>query len=187
LETNCLLIENQLVWNNPNHSCADDVVAYKVYYTPYILNDYSVIYNSISPNDTSYLHSGISSIVGCYYVTALDSFGNESDPSNLACVDIDSCNIYRLPNVFTPNGDMFNDYFIPFPYDFVEKVDMKIFNRWGSMVYETEDPDVNWDGKDINTSKDCSEGVYFFVCDVYEYRLEGLKIRTIQGTVSLYR
>lgn len=187
VSTDCQIIENILVWNNPNNSCANDVVAYNLYYTPSLNDDYSVIYSPSNPDDTTFIHNNIISVVGCYYVTSIDSFNNQSAASNLACVDLDSCRLYRLPNVFTPNGDGYNDEFIPFPYDFVKEVRMTIFNRWGAVVFKTENPDILWDGKDINSKKDCSEGVYFYVCDVYEYRLEGLKIRTLHGSLSLYR
>ena len=185
--TNCLEIKNFLIWNNPNNTCANDVIAYKLYYTENYNADYSVIYNPLNPNDTLFTHSGLSSIVGCYYVVAIDSFDNQSQNSNLICIELDSCDLYKLPNVFTPNDDNINDFFIPFPYDFVEKVNMQILNRWGTLVFKTEDPDIMWDGKDINTKQDCSEGVYFYICDVYEYRLEGLKIRKLQGMINLYR
>ncbi|RLD45073.1 MAG: hypothetical protein DRI86_06125 [Bacteroidetes bacterium] len=187
LTTDCKLIENQLNWTNPNNSCTNDVVAYKLYYTQNINEEYSEIYNPLNPLDTSYLHTGMNNVIGCYYVTAIDSFDNESNASNIECIDIDSCLPYHLPNVFTPNGDGINDLFIPYPYDFVEKVNMTILNRWGSMVFQTKNPDINWDAKDMTTNKDCSEGVYFYICDVYEYRIEGIKVRTIQGTITLYR
>ncbi len=187
LSTDCRLIENQLNWTNPNNICTNDVVSYKLYYTPTINDNYAEIYNPLNPLDTSYLHSGMNTVIGCYYVTAIDSFDNESNASNIECIRMDSCQPYKLPNVFTPNGDGINDNFTPFPYDFVEKVKMTILNRWGAMVFQTEDPEINWDGKDMTTNKDCSEGVYFYICDVYEYRIEGIKVRTIQGTVSLYR
>ena len=185
--TNCTLIENYLVWNNTNNSCSDDVVAYKLYYKQSLNNDYNEIYYAQNENDTTYMHSGLETIVGCYYVIAIDSFGNESELSKLTCIDIDSCRLYSLPNVFTPNNDGYNDLFVPFPYDFVEKVDMNIFNRWGGLVFSTTDPDINWDGKDMTTNNNSTDGVYFFVCVVYEKRLEGIVERTIHGTVSLYR
>ena len=187
VNTDCIQIENNLKWTNPNNSCANDVVEYKVYYVADNLGDYSEIYHSLSATDTTYIHIGLETVVGCYYVTAIDSFKNESVASNLVCVDIDSCRLYRLPNVFTPNGDGYNDLFVPFPYDFVERVDMSIFNRWGGVVYTTTDIDINWDGKDMTTNGECTEGVYFFVCEVYEHRLDGVIKRIIHGTVSLYR
>ncbi len=185
--TDCFLIENLLQWTNPNNTCVDDVVRYNLYYTPDLNSDYSVIHNASPASDTIFNHIGMETIVGCYYVTAIDSFDNESDASNRVCVDIDSCRLYTLPNVFTPNNDGFNDLFVPFPYDFVESVNMNIYNRWGGLVFTTTDADINWDGKDLNTGNDCTDGVYFFDCEVFEYRLEGLQSRTINGTVSLYR
>jgi gliding motility-associated-like protein len=89
--------------------------------------------------------------------------------------------------VFTPNGDGTNDFFIPFPYDFVEKIDLQIFNRWGVVVFKTTDPDINWDGKDKNSKRDCADGVYYYVCDVFEKRLSGLQKRTLSGTIQILR
>ena len=62
-----------------------------------------------------------------------------------------------------------------------------IYNRWGVPVFTSEDPDINWDGRDMNTNKECSEGVYFYVCEVFEQRLEGIVKRDIKGTVTLIR
>ncbi|MDX9906541.1 MAG: gliding motility-associated C-terminal domain-containing protein, partial [Bacteroidales bacterium] len=103
------------------------------------------------------------------------------------CIDNDTCSTYRLPNVFTPNFDGYNDVFHPFPYTSVERIDVTIFNRWGGMVYETEDPDINWDGKDMNTNADCSDGVYFYVCRVYEITLLGVVPRELRGSVTIIR
>jgi hypothetical protein len=69
----------------------------------------------------------------------------------------------------------------------VEKIDLTIFNRWGRIVFKTDDPKINWDGKNQKNNKDCSQGVYFYVCDVYEITLEGLRKRIIRGSVSIYR
>ncbi len=188
VSTDCNTATNTIVWSNPNYDCADDVVAYKLYFSPSVEDDFSEIYSTTDLSDTVFIHQNIESgIVGCYSVTAIDSFNNESNYSTQVCVDIDSCQLYRLPNVFTPNGDGRNDYFHPFPYDFVERVNMKIYNRWGGLVFQTDDPDIMWDGKDINSKEDCAEGVYFYECEVYEYRLEGLKMRELRGTVSLFR
>ncbi len=185
LTTDCEF--NYLNWNNPNDSCADDVVKYKIYYTPSEGGDFALLTIITDPDNTSFVHRGFSSIAGCYFIVAVDFYDNESVQSNIECIDIDNCELYRLPNVFTPNGDFINDLFVPFPYDYVERIDIKIFNRWGAIVFETTDPDINWDGKDKNTNKDCSTGVYYFVCDVYEIRLHGPVKRTISGSVTLMR
>ncbi|MCF8296861.1 MAG: gliding motility-associated C-terminal domain-containing protein [Saprospiraceae bacterium] len=186
VRTDCLNIENTLTWNNPNNSCADDVVKYEVYYSSQTNGDFTIITIISNPNDTVYIHSGLKSIAGCYSVVAVDSFDNKSVFSNVVCVDIDSCDLYSLPNVFTPNGDGYNDFFIPFPYNFVDHIDLQIFNRWGNIVFVSNDPDINWDGKNKDSHNIVPDGVYFYVCDVFEIRLEGLVKRTIKGFVHVY-
>lgn len=157
------------------------MVAYNLYYSTSIDGTLSLIHNTNSTEDTTYLHFPPGSLAGCYAVTAVDSFGNESNPSVLSCVD--NCINFMLPNVFTPNGDELNDYFRPYAYSFVERVDMKIYNRWGDLVFQTEDTDINWDGKLMNSDRLVSPGVYYYVCDVYEPRLTGLEVRNLVGFV----
>jgi gliding motility-associated-like protein len=56
--------------------------------------------------------------------------------------------IYYIPNTFTPDNDEFNQHFQPVftagydPYDF----NMLIFNRWGEIIFESNDASVGWDG-----------------------------------------
>jgi gliding motility-associated-like protein len=68
----------------------------------------------------------------------------------------------------------------------VEKVDMKIFNRYGQLVYETTDPAINWDGRYRNGNSRVATGVYYYICDVYEPRISGIEIRTLVGFIHLY-
>ncbi|MPM07416.1 hypothetical protein SDC9_53722 [bioreactor metagenome] len=188
VSVNCDDVANYLIWTNPATTCGDgDVGGYEIYFSPMTDGEFVLIDTIADPNDTSYMHLGVSSVAGCYAVVAVDTSGNSSDFSNIVCVDIDECDLYQLPNVFTPNGDGYNDFFIPFPYDFVEKINIKIFDRWGLIVFKTEDPDILWDGKNQNTNIDCSEGVYYYICDVYEKRLSGIRKRTLTGSVHLYR
>jgi gliding motility-associated-like protein len=92
-----------------------------------------------------------------------------------------------LPNVFSPNGDGINDMFISKNLnDAIERVEMKIFNRFGQLVYETSDPAINWEGKFRNTDKPVPSGVYYYICDVYEPRINGTAIRTLTGFIHLY-
>ena len=136
------------------------------------------------PEVIEYKHYPTNGLAGCYAVAARDSAGNEGLPSPKACVDM--CEYYRLPNVFTPNGDGKNDLYHPLPYQFIDHIEMTITNRWGKVVYETTDPDINWDGKDQNNGSAVPDGVYYYRCVVYERRLTGLEDRELSGYITVF-
>jgi gliding motility-associated-like protein len=176
---------NIVTWNNPNHSCANDVVSYKLFYKNQINSNVQLLAEIKDANDTIFRHVSHETLAACYEVTAIDSFGNESIPSTLVCVD--SCTGYELPNVFTPNGDGNNDIFKSYnPNGYVKKVEMKIYNRWGKLVYKTDNPEINWDGRDIDSKRFVPTGIYYYICDVFEPRLTGLEARNITGFIHLY-
>jgi gliding motility-associated-like protein len=125
------------------------------------------------------------SMGGCYQVSAIDSFGNESPLSSKVCIDI--CEYYILPNFFTPNNDGRNDIYYSLNLnDFVKQVDMQIFNRWGQLVYETEDPDIAWDGRHLKSKELVSSGVYYYICTAYEPRITGEFERLLTGFIHVY-
>lgn len=67
-----------------------------------------------------------------------------------------------IPNVFTPNGDGDNDsYFVEGKG--ITEFKMHIVNRWGNIVFETDDINEAWDGK-VNGNT-CADGVYFYRID----------------------
>jgi gliding motility-associated-like protein len=183
----CDLEETYLNWTNPNNSCADDVTRYNLYFSPFEGDSLELLTTFDSQFDTSYIHKDRGSIAGCYYVTALDSieYNNESLPSNIVCID--NCEgYYELPNIFTPNGSGVNDLYHPLlPIKFVDSIDIVIVNRWGTTVFETSDPLINWDGTDQKTGDPCSAGVYFYTIVVYEIKLAGLVPRAFQGNIQL--
>ncbi len=72
---------------------------------------------------------------------------NGHDCPSTACKDIPVIYIpiVELPTAFTPNGDDNNDVFIVRGKDII-KIDLKIFNRWGQLVFHSKDPYLGWDG-----------------------------------------
>ncbi len=187
INTDCDQSSNILSWIMPGDTCPTDIAKYYIYYTLLPQTEWQLIDSIPDPLDTSYTHRPAQSVVGCYAVRAIDSVGNISDFSNTVCINSDACPAYRLPNIFTPNNDGKNDYFRPFPYTSVAEIHLKIFDRWGREVFETHDPEINWDGKDMTTHQPCSEGVYFYVCDVWEITLNGMILRTLRGSVTILR
>ena len=186
ISVDCELLENKLSWTNPP-DCHTDIATYYIYFSSLVNETPQLIDSVPDPFVLNYTHRN-PSINGCYQVAAIDSTGNLGERSEIICVSSDSCSNYKLPNVFTPNDDPYNQYFQPLPgYSLVDKVDMTIFNRWGRIVFQTQDPQIMWDGRNMNSNQPCDEGVYFYVCDVFEITLEGLSKRTINGTVTLLR
>ena len=146
--------------------------------------DFAILDTIADINTTAFVDDSLNSIAGCYAVTSVDSFGNESSFSNLVCID--NCPFYELPNVFTPNGDGKNDFFTPLhPYKYVKDIDIKIYNRWGTEVFRTTDPEILWDGKSAQSKMLCSDGVYFYVCIVHEIRLKGIIPHVLTGNVHV--
>jgi len=175
---------NHITWSYVDDSCAHDVLGYRLYFSPTIEETPLLIETFNSKEDSVFNHYPDNSLTGCYFITAVDSFENESRPSVRLCLD--ECSNYLLPNVFSPNGDGINDIYRPFRTAYVERVEMTIFNRWGLEVFRTEDPDINWDGKTSDTDQLVSPGVYYYICDVYEYRLTGIEVYALTGIIYVY-
>jgi gliding motility-associated-like protein len=99
----------------------------------------------------------------------------------------DNCPVYTLPNVFTPNSDGVNDLFIPFPYRGVKEIDMKMYNRWGNLVFSTQDPAVLWDGTNQKSKVQVPESVYYYTCLVTFKKLAGDELVQLKGYVHVLR
>lgn len=182
--SDCAMPSVVLQWNNPNHVCSDDAIKYNLYFAE--TDNVDLVFTSSinNINDTVLAFDNLTSIAGCYAVTAVDSFGNESLQSAKMCVD--NCPEYELPNVITINGDSVNDYFKPIKNRFIKNIDLKIYNRWGTVVYETNDPVIMWDGKVMESKQLCSEGTYFYICQVNEIRVTGIKERFLRGFIQVF-
>jgi gliding motility-associated-like protein len=183
----CNLDETTIQWNNPNNACdsVDDVLSYNIYFSPQLGKSMELIQINESPTDTTFMRTSNESIAGCYAITAIDSFGNESEMGEAVCID--NCPTYVLPNVFTPGTDGVNDFFQPFPYKYVESIDLQIFNRWGKIVHMSQDPDILWDGTDQSSGRPVVDGTYFYVCLVNEIRLVGIEQRELTGSFTMIR
>ena len=192
VEVECEALELLFRWNDLTQSCAPDVNEYFIYE----IGNPHILIATLPASITNYTYKPPQTIAGCFFIVARDENGNiDTTAYNQVCVSIDDCPRYRLPNVFTPNSDGFNDFFVPFPgYTSVERIDIQIFNRWGVVVFDAIDPAIMWDGKDRNTNKACTDGVYFYTCDVFEVvgssEFPGEKIiakRTLTGSIHLLR
>lgn len=87
-----------------------------------------------------------------------------------------------FPNSFTPNGDFLNETFKPVLINF-EHYEMKIYNRWGELLFETNDLDNSWDGTYKGVA--CQAGVYFYTCQFISTENNANEYR--KGTITLLR
>lgn len=105
------------------------------------------------------------------------------------CLDVNNSLVRILVpyNVFTPNNDGQNDLFV-IDGESLEEYNIKIFNRWGEKVFETNDINVSWNGKVDNTKADCPESTYFYIINYKFLRgEENDGDGPIEGQVELIR
>lgn len=76
-------------------------------------------------------------------------------------------NNYYLPSAFTPNDDGLNDVFKIPGYINVQSFSMRIFNRWGEILFETTDPNQGWDGT-ANGIK-VMDGTYGYMIEILDF------------------
>ena len=100
---------------------------------------------------------------GTYKVKVTASNSNPCSYSDSLTITVSTSQI-QVPNVFTPNGDGFNDEF-RVAYKSIVKFQCWVYNRWGRQVYYWTDPTKGWDGK-IN-GVDAKPGPYFYVIKAY--------------------
>jgi len=94
----------------------------------------------------------------------------EVTDNNTGCKSVKSIALYLececddvIPNVFTPNNDGVNDFFIANSNEFCQIEKMKIYNRRGRIVYQNLDA-FSWDGK--SKGKPVVEGTYYYIVEI---------------------
>ncbi len=183
----CSKAEIKLSWRNPNNSCADDVTKYYVYFGENKDSPFEKIAVNFNASDTTFTFKDSSALVGCFYVTAIDSaiYGNESLSSDTICVE-NCVPVFNLPNVVTPNGDGNNDVFhVIFPIKYIDSLNFSVVNRWGQEVFQTNDLNINWDGRENDKNKPVVNGVYFYICRLYIKTLNGVEEKVLQGNITV--
>ena len=140
--------------------------------------------NSIS-NDVNPQHMFPDNGPGMYTVTlyAYSDFGCVDTTTQIITV-IDEL-IFYVPNAFTPDGDEFNNDFLPIfssGYD-PQSYTFLIFNRWGEVLFESHNTEVGWDG--TYGGKICQDGVYIWQIRIKES--DKARVEDIKGHVTLIR
>ncbi len=178
--------------------CDDELSNYKLYYTANGEESQFELIATLSSLNLSTTIRNLTTYRGCYYITAVDRSGNESEPSNIVCVE--NCPSYNLPNAFTPNGDGLNETFMAFdnPFSqcprFAVGVDIFIVNRWGVEVFtynSLESPEndifIRWDGKDKN-GNELPAGTYYYSGNVvFDVLDPAQQNKSLKGTIQILK
>lgn len=186
IKSDCNNSRVELHWNKPRQQCNDDVIKYYLYYKPTEEDNYTIIDSIFNLNDTMFTFDNTQSIAGCFAIVFIDSSGNQSTINTLNSACTDNCPEFELPNVVTFNGDGVNDFFMAIKVKYIESIDLKIYNRWGQLLYETTDPYFKWDGSVKQTGQRCSDGTYFYICTVNEIRLKGILPKRLKGYFQVF-
>ncbi len=88
-----------------------------------------------------------------------------------------------IPSAFTPNGDHKNPIFLP-QGCFINSFEMYIFDRWGTQLFYSNDPNIGWDGTTGPNKMPCSKDTYVYLVKV----IDGKNLKhTFTGAVTLLR
>jgi gliding motility-associated-like protein len=104
--------------------------------------------------------------------------------STIEVTACEQCNVY-LPNAISPNGDGANDAFAPFCNCAVEEYNLRIFSRWGDMIYATDQLENGWNG--TFNGQEVDIGVYLYVVELKVVENGIMKDMIRSGSITVVR
>jgi gliding motility-associated-like protein len=117
---------------------------------------------------------------GIYWLKMNNKCGMHSDTMH---VNYEDCTLYlQIPNAFSPDGNGVNDIFKAQLSHAPKSYNLSVYNRWGELVFHTDDYTQGWDGNYHSTP--ALEGVYKYILNADGYRHEDIHK---SGTVQLFR
>jgi gliding motility-associated-like protein len=115
---------------------------------------------STDPNYTthSYMYSNTYSVS----LHLSNTYGcQDSLTQEISCIEL------IFPNVITPNSDGKNDYFVIVGAEILDKSNLRIYNRWGKIVFEADNYQNDWNGENL------ADGVYYYIFEYLEKSYSG--------------
>ena len=142
---------------------------------PFIFSlDSSLFY---SPPPHGYLDTGV------YTITLLvtNKFGCLDTSFQTVIIEPDF--VFYIPNSFSPNGDDKNETFSGEGL-FIKEYQMDIFDRWGKLIFKTNDINQPWDGKAIKGGEPLMQDVYVYSIIIKDFKNEE---HSYHGIINLIR
>ena len=141
----------------------------------------SKIFDSYLWSNTSSARTITISQPGIYWLQVTDSLNCEGIDSVLIS-EKNCANVVYFPNSFTPNYDGKNDLFRPWMTGNPERYLLLIYNRYGELVFRSENPRAGWNGAVKGRLQDT--GTFTWFC---QYRFAGGQMEDRKGTITLIR
>jgi gliding motility-associated-like protein len=182
IEKNDKLTEDPKIYWNAYSDWASGVEKYEVYFYNDSLGAKELIASRKHSDTLETTHPFLSYDQDdyCYRVVAFQKDSNWIESwSNIGCMSTKP-RLYA-PNAFTCNNDKINDGFL-LKGVFVKQYNLRIFDRWGTLVYESNDLNQAWDGTFGGAS--APAGVYVFIANAYGRKGDYI---TLDGNVTLIR
>jgi len=168
----------------PNADIRDDTTIYSGESVTLGLNEDSIIWN---PQDgladpTATQTQASPQTTTTYNAIVVNEFGCRSQ-ANLT-ITVEQCDELVVPTAFSPNNDGYNDSFGYLNEGELDQLEtFEIFDRWGNLVFKTDDRNDRWEGRHMEFNAPAEAGVYMYV-------IKGLcnnKKVVKQGNVTLVR
>ncbi len=115
---------------------------------------------------------------GEYWVAVTNSCGTSLDTIVIGDMQC-SCEMY-FPNTFTPDGDEFNQVFRAYYTCDLYSYNLRIYNRWGQLLFTSNDPDAIWDG--TYNGELVQNGTYIYLV---EYENDYSIVKRLEGHVNV--
>jgi len=110
------------------------------------------------------LSTPLDTLVNTYTITVTDANGCQNkDIKTVNIRAVDSRVV--IPSAFTPNNDGLNDTLFLITIGMKELIEFKIFNRWGEVVFETQDLKQGWDGNFKEEPQEIGRYVYYYIAE----------------------
>lgn len=177
------------IYDLPEVDLGPDTVLFGAQTLTLDVSDPNIMYYDWSTGETSpwiEVEGGL----GQQYVSVTVTDINQCTASDEIFIDAADYRSLRIPKAFTPNGDGANDTWIfPAPseqgshlYPYLDDVEVRIFNRWGNMVWQSSGMFTEWDGRDL--------GGRALPMDSYHYiiriKVDG-KVFVYKGSITIVR
>lgn len=134
---------------------------------------------SLLPSPPPYLYND----TGSYTITLITSTLFNCIDTAYQTAYIEPNFLFYIPSGFTPNNDGVNDTFTGKGI-FIKEFEMMIFDRWGNLVFFSDDYNKPWDGKANYGTETAQQDVYVYTIKITDYLR---KKHTYKGTVTLIR